>query len=205
MYNVKEIFRSIQGEGYHMGTPCFFIRFAGCNLACDFCDTKETWQGGEEMSSSDILKAMFKELGSSNSPRLVVLTGGEPCLQEDLSDLIDRLHEEGFYVSMETNGTLPTPENIDWVTCSPKQSAEVVNKEYFIHPTCNFNELKYVVTPEFKLSDIREGLFYRKNVIIWLQPESSNMEQMWLNCLRLVEQQPKLRVGCQLHKIMNVR
>ena len=113
MYSVNEIFYSLQGEGRHTGRPAIFIRFSGCNLRCPFCDTDFT--GATRMSVSDIVAA----ISQWQSCGFVVLTGGEPSLQAD-DALVEALHQAGYYVAVETNGTHPLPSAIDWVTLSPK-------------------------------------------------------------------------------------
>jgi len=111
---VNEIFHSLQGEGYHAGTPALFVRLSGCNLRCPFCDTQHGH--GTEMSEQEIAVAV-RQLAPHTS--LVVLTGGEPSLQLTPS-LVELFHHEGRKVAVETNGTLPLPGNLDWVTLSPK-------------------------------------------------------------------------------------
>ena len=114
MFPIHEIFYSLQGEGFYTGTPSIFIRFSGCNLRCPFCDTEH--QTHTMMSADEILAT----LGQYPAQR-VVLTGGEPSLFVT-SDFIDRLHNAGYYVTIETNGTHPVPANLDWVTLSPKDT-----------------------------------------------------------------------------------
>ncbi|WP_285798604.1 radical SAM protein [Duncaniella freteri] len=114
---VNEIFYSLQGEGYHTGTPAVFLRLSGCNLKCDFCDTEH--QSGTEMALGEILERVLPY-----PSRHIVITGGEPSLQLN-DDLVEMLHNAGFYIQVETNGTNPLPEDIDWVTCSPKGESEV--------------------------------------------------------------------------------
>ena len=113
---VNEIFHSLQGEGYHSGTPAVFVRLSGCNLRCPFCDTQHA--GGTEMSEPEIVAAVKSLCPVLRSP-LVVVTGGEPALQLTAS-LVEALHAVGDRVAVETNGTLPLPGNVDWVTLSPK-------------------------------------------------------------------------------------
>ena len=113
---VNEIFYSLQGEGYHSGTPAVFVRLSGCNLRCPFCDTQHA--GGTEMSEPEIVAAVKSLCPVLRSP-LVVVTGGEPALQLTPS-LVDALHAAGCRVAVETNGTLHLPGNVDWVTLSPK-------------------------------------------------------------------------------------
>ena len=115
---VNEIFYSLQGEGYHAGRPAVFIRFSGCNLQCPFCDTQH--EAGTEMGEQEIVAAAkLLTPHSSLLPPLLVITGGEPALQLTAT-LVALLHQEGFRVAVETNGTLPLPPNVDWVTLSPK-------------------------------------------------------------------------------------
>lgn len=112
---INEIFYSLQGEGYFTGTPVIFIRFAGCNLNCKFCDTDH--QPYKEYSEEEILREIKKYAPCDR----VVLTGGEPTLQIT-ADFIDLLVESGYFVNIETNGTRPLPPlvNVHWVVCSPK-------------------------------------------------------------------------------------
>jgi 7-carboxy-7-deazaguanine synthase len=138
VYSVKEIFYTLQGEGANAGTPAVFCRFAGCNLwsgreadrataACRFCDTEfvgTDGPGGGRFASAAALAQAVE--GAWPAPerrrRLVVCTGGEPLLQLD-APLVAALHARGFRVALETNGTLPAPEGIDWVCVSPKAGA----------------------------------------------------------------------------------
>jgi len=99
---VSEIFFSLQGEGVLMGTPTTFVRFVGCNLDCSWCDTKYAREGGKEMSANEIFDRV-EEIGSP----FVSLTGGEPLVQEDIYQLLDALLENGYQVTVETNGSLP--------------------------------------------------------------------------------------------------
>lgn len=114
---VNEIFYSLQGEGLYTGTPSMFLRFAGCNLNCTFCDTKH--EPYEELTEDEIVAKMASIGGVTHA----VITGGEPTLQITRS-LIDKLHDKGFFVQIETNGTVRLKDDldcvIDYITCSPK-------------------------------------------------------------------------------------
>lgn len=189
-YPVLEIFDSIQGEGSMIGMPVTFIRLLGCNLKCPWCDTKESHVSATKENFLSI-EAILERCKQS----IVVITGGEPCLQ-DLVPLIASLQEENHFVCLETNGTQPTPKNADYVTASPKPP------EYFIHEDCNYQELKYVVCDHFNVSVIPPGT---PTGTVWLQPEGSTMAASWRKCYILAMRNPALRVGLQLHKIMNVR
>ena len=121
MYKINEIFYSLQGEGANAGTPAVFIRFAGCNLCCPFCDTDfDTYT---EMSAEEIIDETSKY-----PTDFIVLTGGEPALQVDKA-LVDALHSNDYVIAIETNGTCPLPKDIDWVTVSPKEGSRVVLTE----------------------------------------------------------------------------
>ena len=115
MYNLVEIFRSLQGEGRHSGRPCVFVRFAGCNLACPWCDTDVTRR------FSLPLGELVDEVGGLG-PRSVVLTGGEPTIQPGMPELVAALKERGFWIAVETNGANAADwlAFVDHVACSPK-------------------------------------------------------------------------------------
>lgn len=139
MYHVKEIFYTLQGEGANAGTPAVFCRFSGCNLwsgredgrasaICKFCDTDfigtDGPGGGKFAAAEDLAAACRRQLPVSDGSALVVLTGGEPMLQVD-GNLIEALHEQGFNIAIETNGTIEVPGGIDWVCVSPKAGTTI--------------------------------------------------------------------------------
>ena len=178
---VNEIFYSLQGEGHHSGTPAVFIRFSGCNLKCSFCDTEH--QSGVEMTEEEIIDEACKYPATH-----VVLTGGEPSLQIT-AGFIDKLHEAGKYVQIETNGTNPLPHNIDWITCSPKAGGKTV--------VVNPDELKVVYTGQdlAAYEEMSAGCHY-------LQPCScSNTEEV----IEYILKQPMWKLSLQTHKFLNIR
>ena len=139
MYAVKEIFYTLQGEGTHAGRAAVFCRFAGCNLwsgrevdrdqaQCTFCDTDFVGTdgdgGGKFRTAAELAEAIRAAWHGGTGERFVVLTGGEPALQVDPA-LIDALHEHGFTIAIETNGTLPLPQGLDWICVSPKAGTEI--------------------------------------------------------------------------------
>ncbi len=139
-YAVKEIFLTLQGEGMQAGRRAVFLRFSGCNLwsgreadrasaDCRFCDTDFVGMDGENGGRYDAaaLVARVAALWGDEDRRLVVITGGEPMLQLDRA-LVDALHAAGFEVAVETNGTLPAPDGIDWICVSPKAGTEIVQR-----------------------------------------------------------------------------
>jgi len=138
MYAVKEIFYTLQGEGTNAGRPAVFCRFAGCNLwtgregdrakaVCQFCDTDfvgTDGEGGGRFRTADDLAHACRAASGTEGEMLVVLTGGEPMLQVD-QDLVDALHAAGFTIAIETNGTLPVLDTIDWICVSPKAGSQL--------------------------------------------------------------------------------
>ena len=192
---VVEIFESVQGEGHWMGTPVIFIRFAGCNLHCSWCDTKESWGDvGTEMTIIDIVKSV-----KAFSLKHVVITGGEPTINEGLKELVASLKARDYYVCLETNGTNPVEGGFNWVTCSPKPESD-----YLI--ACDCNEIKLVITEDFNEAVLKRISIEHKDVLIWLQPDGYNMQAMWKRCYELaMKYRGNIRVGVQLHKLMEVR
>ena len=191
-YRVNEIFYSIQGEGAFAGTPAVFVRFSGCNLACPWCDTDHSH--AEEMTC-DELEETVRELLAGHDGAIVVLTGGEPALQ--LHD--DEPLFQGFAgrICIETNGTLPVPGWVDWITVSPKN--ELSFRDIVPIP----NELKFVFEPEhipYYLSmqdaDCRLSIqpLARKD-------GTSNLPE----ALDFVLAHPRFKLSVQLHKIIGVR
>ena len=132
MKRVNDIFYSLQGEGRNTGRAAIFIRFSGCNLKCPFCDTD--FSKYEELTDEDIL-GRIREYPS----RFVVLTGGEPSLQVD-RPLIDLLHSHGYELAMETNGTHPIADGIDWITCSPKGNTHGIAADYKYLQPCDVQD-----------------------------------------------------------------
>ena len=189
---VNEIFYSLQGEGAHTGTPAIFIRFALCNLRCPFCDTN--FAKYDELTIPAILDAI-----KSFPAKLVVLTGGEPTLQ-DLAPLICSLHKIGKFVAIETNGTNKTPSNADWVTCSPKV-AFVKNAPLKL---IEADEVKVVFDGKTKVEDygIKARYYY-------LQPcdtgDAEQNERIINECINYIKQHPKWKLSLQTQKILRVR
>ncbi|MCL6416579.1 7-carboxy-7-deazaguanine synthase [Aestuariirhabdus sp. Z084] len=216
MYSIKEAFYSLQGEGAHSGRPAVFCRFTGCNLwsgreqdragaICDFCDTdfigSDGQQGGKFSTPQSLgrhLKAFWPD--TQEGTPYVICTGGEPALQLDEA-LVSALHEEGFEVAIETNGTRPLPAGIDWICVSPKGSSQLVITEG--------DELKLVYPQANALPERFTALSFHH---FFLQPMASpegvdlvqncgNSQQATIDyCLN----HPQWRLSLQTHKIVGI-
>ena len=181
MRKINEIFYSLQGEGFHTGTPAVFIRFSGCNLRCPFCDTQH--ETGTLMTDEAILQEVNRYPATT-----VILTGGEPSLWID-EKLVDLLHQNGKYICIETNGTRALPNHIDWVTCSPKTGGEVV--------LTHMDEVKVVY--EGQPLTPYESLPARH---FFLQPCSCANTEETVAC---VLRHPKWRLSLQTHKLIQIQ
>ena len=210
MYQVKEIFYTLQGEGMNAGRPAVFCRFAGCNLwsgyekdrasaVCRFCDTDFVGTGGTSggrYASADALADVIRREwpAGESARRLAVLTGGEPALQVD-AEFVAALHARDFLVAIETNGTLELSAGIDWVCVSPKAQAPL--------KVTKGNELKLVYPQAGASPSAYETLSFEHFL---LQPMDgpdvkANTERAVAYCL----DHPKWRLSVQTHKVLGIR
>ena len=217
MYTVKELFPTLQGEGAHAGRAAVFCRFAGCNLwsgreedrataVCKFCDTDFVGSdgdgGGKFETAQDLANAIessWRSTSAGPQQRYVVFTGGEPLLQLD-EDLIAELHQKGFEVAIETNGTIQVPKGIDWVCVSPKAGSDLI--------VLQANELKLVIPQEGhdsleKLLARFEKMDYRNR---FLQPmDGPNLKMNTVLAVNLCQKRPLWRLSLQSHKLIGIR
>ncbi len=206
-YYIKEIFYSLQGEGALSGQPAVFCRFSGCNLwsgkekdrataICRFCDTDFSGTDGEEggVYAKDELIRKFVDIWQSRSlPVRVIFTGGEPLLQLD-DDLIEEAHRAGIYIALETNGTLPCPEGVDWICVSPKSNAPL--------KLLAGNELKVVFPQEGLDMDYLKSLDFDHHFV---QPKDGEyLAENTARCLRYCMDNPSWKLSLQLHKILGI-
>ena len=195
MYKINEIFYSLQGEGFHSGIPAVFVRFSGCNLCCVFCDTQH--QKGKLMSLQEIVDEVNKY---PNAP-LLVLTGGEPSLFINEAFVKELKQKTGKRVAIETNGTRPIPENLDWVTLSPKSVFRGGDIEPCMQTRCDELKVVYLGQDLAQYDDIEAQ--YR-----FLQPcFVENEEQRKANmqaCVEAVKAHPNWRFSLQIHRILNI-
>jgi len=208
-YAVKEIFKTLQGEGAQAGRVAVFCRFTGCNLwsglerdrataQCNFCDTDfvgmDGTGGGRFATAANLADAIADEWGESTARRYVVLTGGEPLLQVD-DALISALHDRGFEIGVETNGTQVAPAGIDWICVSPKADSQIV--------LTAGDELK-LVYPQAKAAPGRfEHLDFHH---FFLQPmDSAEADANLSAAIAFCTENPRWRLSIQSHKMIGIR
>ena len=212
----------MQGEGRNTGRAALFIRFAGCNLRCPFCDTE--FDSYREMTNEEIL-ATIESLAPSNQTSfpscvpsvasdqrlgrgglLIVLTGGEPTLQVDEA-FVDLLHQHGYEVAMESNGTRPAPKNLDWLTVSPKglvAGTEVRKCDGTRLP----DEIKIVFDENTNPESILSSFTSHHSPLLYLQPCDTGDPQRNVAitnaCVEYIKQHPKWRLSLQTHKLIGI-
>ncbi len=195
MYPINEIFCSLQGEGEKTGTVSVFIRMSGCNLRCAFCDTDH--QSHTMMSAPEIVEQVMRYPGAP----LIVLTGGEPALHVD-NALIQALKLTGKTIAIETNGTLPLPDGIDWVTLSPKTAFQGGEALPCIITSCD--ELKVVYTGQ-NLNQYDHIKAQQR----FLQPcyvDDPKQRLLGLQAtVKAVLDNPQWRLSLQTHKLLGIR
>lgn len=211
-YKVKEIFYTLQGEGNQAGRPSVFLRFTGCNLwtgrekdranaICQFCDTDfrgtDGVNGGVFKKATDLavmVKSLWAPSGYHTGSRpYVVCTGGEPLLQLDIK-LIKALHEEGFEIAVETNGTIPVPPGIDWICMSPKANTKIV--------VTSGQELKLIFPQPGAEPELYEHLDFRH---FYLQPMDNTFREYNTQLtLHYCLEHPQWKLSLQTHKLLGI-
>jgi 7-carboxy-7-deazaguanine synthase len=208
-YAVKEVFYTLQGEGMNAGRAAVFCRFSGCNLwsgreadraqaVCKFCDTDffgtDGDGGGKFSSAQELAEAIAQRWPKNDSGRrFVVCTGGEPLLQLDAA-LIEALHQRNFWIAVETNGTIPVPEGVDWVCVSPKVGSQLVVKRG--------DELKVVYPQGVDPSDYLELDFKH----FFIQPmDGPDSKASLAAAIQFCKDNPAWRLSLQTHKMIGIR
>ncbi|WP_243630123.1 7-carboxy-7-deazaguanine synthase QueE [Taibaiella soli] len=195
-YPVMEHFYTLQGEGRFSGQAAYFIRLAGCDVGCVWCDVKESWdtEGHPLFTTEAIVTA-----ASAHPGRIAVITGGEPAMHQ-LQPLTDALHAAGFRVHIETSGSSTLSGDLDWITLSPKKFKAPLEESLQ-----QANELKVVV---FNKTDFAWAEQHAKNVpehcILYLQPEWSKRDQMTPLIIDFIQQNPQWQLSLQTHKYLNI-
>lgn len=193
---IMESFYTIQGEGHHSGRAAYFIRTAGCDVGCVWCDVKESWEAGLHpvLTIDEIIKEVEK-----HPTDFVVITGGEPTMYA-LKLLVEALQKLGKEVAIETSGTNTLDVPVDWYCFSPKKFKAPVEEAYE-----KADELKIIV---FNKSDLQwaeeHAKKVNKNCLLYLQPEWSKEEKMLPLIIDYIKKNPQWKVSLQTHKYMNI-
>lgn len=195
-YPVMELFYSLQGEGYHQGKAAFFIRLAGCDVGCVWCDVKDSWDASKHpvLSIEEIVAA-----AAAHPSRIAIVTGGEPLLHQ-LDPLTTALKAAGFQTHIETSGSSPMSGSWDWVCLSPKKFKAALPEAIKAA-----NELKVVV---FNNSDFAFANSFVKDVSVdckkYLQPEWEKSDTMTPLVIEYIKSNPSWELSAQLHKYIQV-
>ena len=196
MYKVNEIFHSLQGEGFNTGTASVFIRLSGCNLHCAFCDTQH--EQGTMMSLPKIVGQVMQYPGAP----LIVLTGGEPSLWID-EDFVTGLKQmTGKRIAIETNGTRPLPNGIDWVTLSPKTGLGESGDLPVVLTRCDELKVVYLGQDLAQYNNITASHRYLQPC--WVSNESDRTRNMH-DTVQAVLQHPEWRLSLQTHRILGIK
>jgi len=189
---LAEIFYTLQGEGLWTGTPAVFVRTAGCNLACGFCDTDFSYKFDESVEG---IIARIDEVG--HGCHLVVLTGGEPLVQRESETLITRLVARGYDVHIESNGTtfVALPDAV-WLTVSPKERLDP-------RMAARANEVKLIVDGRVPEEWLKAP--WREDAIMWLQPEGNKPSNIVLAVEAALAHPARYRLSIQTHKVIGIR
>ncbi|NEN23181.1 radical SAM protein [Cryomorpha ignava] len=193
---VMEQFYTIQGEGSFTGCAAYFIRLAGCDVGCVWCDVKESWnaEGYPVLETTDLA-----EVAKESGTEIVVVTGGEPAMY-DLNSLTSDLQNKGLRTHIETSGTHPIRGNWHWVCFSPKKFKKPLPEAYE-----KADELKVVIfnKHDFKWAETHAELV-RKDCLLYLQPEWSKAEEMMPLITAYVKENPRWKISLQTHKYLGI-
>lgn len=193
---LMEHFYTIQGEGFHTGRAAYFVRLAGCDVGCVWCDVKESWDANAhpQINIKNIL-----EYVKQAKAEMAVITGGEPLLHQ-LDELTTLLQQNNIETNIETSGSSPLSGNWNWICVSPKKF-----KEPLLEVIEKANELKIVV---FNKSDFEWAEKYaalvNENCILYLQPEWDKADQVLPLIIDYVKQNPKWKISLQTHKYLQI-
>lgn len=193
---VMEHFYTIQGEGFHAGVPCYFIRLAGCDVGCPWCDVKESWD--RDIHVSYFVDEIVSWVSATKAKK-VVITGGEP-LMHNLDGLCALLHDCGVSCHIESSGAHNISGDWDWFTLSPKKRKMPVVSNYKYA-----NELKVVIARpnDFKFAE-QEAQKVSSDCLLYMQPEWSKERDILKEIIAYVKENPKWNISLQTHKYMDI-
>ena len=195
-YPLMEAFYTLQGEGYYTGKAAYFIRLAGCDVGCHWCDVKESWDAGLHKIKKT---TTIVQSASEHPSRFCVITGGEPMMY-DLAALTSQLTKAGFELAVETSGAYPLSGSWHWICLSPKKFKAPKEEFYAVA-----NELKVIVfnPSDFKWAE-EHAAKVNKNCKLYLQVEWSKREELTPSLIEYVKQNPQWRISVQTHKYLNI-
>jgi organic radical activating enzyme len=195
-YPIMEHFFTIQGEGTYSGRAAYFIRIAGCDVGCVWCDVKESWD--KDQHTTMTIKEIIEKVAESKTD-FVVITGGEPAMY-DLRTLVDQLKSLGITIAIETSGCYPLQGDVDWYCFSPKKFKAPCDEAYL-----RANELKVIINHP---SDLDWANKHAEKVLdscqLFLQPEWSKTEKLLPLIISYVKGNLKWKISLQTHKYMNI-
>ncbi len=195
-YPVMETFYSIQGEAYHQGKAAWFIRLAGCNVGCHWCDVKESWHQEDHPQYST--EKLVQDLDKSKAP-IAIITGGEPTLH-DLTSLTTQIKKKGIKTHLETAGTSPVTGEWDWICFSPKKFKKPLPEIYNLA-----NELKIIVVNKHDLVWAEQhAQLLPDSCHLFLQPEWDQRDSIVPIILNYIRDNPQWRLALQMHKYIGV-
>ncbi|MCL2132366.1 MAG: 7-carboxy-7-deazaguanine synthase QueE [Lentimicrobiaceae bacterium] len=193
---VMEEFYSLQGEGFHTGSAAYFLRVGGCDVGCNFCDVKESWNADIHplLPIDEVVERIVEQKANC-----VVVTGGEPCLY-NLSYLCGQLHKNNISVHLETSGAGKLNAKFDWICFSPKKET-LIQREFYEQA----DELKMIIETEADFAWAEENAAkVNKKALLYLQPEWSKFDAVTSVIVDYILQNPKWKISLQSHKYMRI-
>lgn len=193
---VMEHFYTLQGEGMHTGKAAYFIRLAGCDVGCHWCDVKESWQlNGHPVLNIEALVNETKKSGT----QIAVITGGEPAMH-NLNGITTELKKEGLATHIETSGAYPITGKFDWVCVSPKKRKEPLKENLK-----KADELKVVIynKDDFNWAE-KNAAVVSKKCKLFLQPEWSKADKVMPQIIEYIKKHPCWQISLQTHKFMHI-
>ena len=193
---VMEEFYSLQGEGFYTGSAAYFLRIGGCDVGCNFCDVKESWDAAIHplVPVDEVVERILEQKAPC-----VVVTGGEPCLYK-LDYLCEQLRENHISIHLETSGSEILSGNFHWICFSPKKGTSIQPEFYE-----KANELKVIIEKKDDFAWAEENATkINKKAVLYLQPEWSQFDTITSVIVDYILQNPKWKISLQSHKYMRI-
>lgn len=203
MLRLNDIFWTFQGEGREVGERSLFIRLPYCNYTCPWCDTEYN------SINFKLTPEEFRGIATQEKARLAIITGGEPSINKQLPMIILFLKDLGFRISIESNGSNPIPEGIDFITVSPKKYTQKGLPEFFIHPNVLWDprpkQYKYVIEKGFDLRLLDRHNSENNGDLLYLSPEFNNMPESVKQIEAYIKEHPEWKLSLQTHKWIGIK